>query len=199
MGTRMAPSYANLVLAYLEEKLYTKLKEKYGSEFGTYIEQNFLRYLDDCFIIWPHSKWDLDSFAKELNSLHPSLKFTQESRTSEIPFLDILVYLKDILVYTDLYYKPTDTHQYLHFNSCHPRHTKHNIPYSQARSLWTIIDDTEIRDRGPVINYREGGDGMKQEKKWAKAANAMTPDVEHVHIFMNHLLLTLLQQNESSI
>ena len=147
MGTRMAPSYANLALAYLEEKLYTIVKEKYGSEFGTYVEQSFLRYLDDCFIIWPHSKWDVDLLATELNNLHPSLKFTQECSPSEIPFLDILVYLKNNAVYTDLYYKPTDTHQYLHFNSCHPRHTKHNIPYSQARRLCTIIDDTEIRDK----------------------------------------------------
>ena len=65
----------------------------------------------------------------------------------KIPFLDIMVYLEDMKVMTDVYYKTTDTHQYLHFSSCHPRHTKHSIPYSQARRLCTIIDDETIRDK----------------------------------------------------
>ena len=68
MGTKMAPTYANLVLAYLEEKLYLKLRTDVNPEFSNYIEKNFLRYLDDCFIIWPHSNWNLDNFEQELNS-----------------------------------------------------------------------------------------------------------------------------------
>ena len=28
--------------------------------------------------------------------------------------------------------KPTDTHQYFDFKSCHPRHVKEAIPYGQA-------------------------------------------------------------------
>ena len=33
---------------------------------------------------------------------------------------------------TDLYVKPTDTHQYLHKDRCNPSHCKRGIPYSQA-------------------------------------------------------------------
>ena len=35
-------------------------------------------------------------------------------------------------VFTDVYSKPTDTHQYLESSSCHPRHVKQAIPYGQA-------------------------------------------------------------------
>ena len=33
---------------------------------------------------------------------------------------------------TSIYSKPTDYHQYLHFGSCHPEHTKRSIVYNQA-------------------------------------------------------------------
>lgn len=145
MGTKMAPTYANLVLAYLEETLYENLRNTFGSDYSKYIESHFLRYLDDCFIVWP-TKWNIDDLDKELNHLHPSLHFTKETSEHELPFLDILVLLKDGKIETDVYYKPTDTHQYLYYNSCHPRHTKNSIPYSQARRLCTIIDDDQKRD-----------------------------------------------------
>ena len=39
-----------------------------------------------------------------------------------------------------------DSHQFLQFKSCHPRHTKINIPYSQAIRLCTIIDDPVVKE-----------------------------------------------------
>ena len=39
---------------------------------------------------------------------------------------------------TDLYTKPTDTHQYLHRSSCHPLHCKNSIAFSQALRLCRI-------------------------------------------------------------
>jgi hypothetical protein len=41
----------------------------------------------------------------------------------------------------DLYSKPTDTHQYLHSSSCHPRHCKTGIAYSQALRLRRICSN----------------------------------------------------------
>ena len=69
-----------------------------------------------------------------------------EKSESEIAFLDIKISIQNNKIQTDIYYKPTDTHQYLTFNSCHPRHTKISIPYGEARRLCTIIDDPKIRD-----------------------------------------------------
>ena len=45
---------------------------------------------------------------------------------------------------TDIYYKKTDSEQYLLFSSCHPRHTKINIPYNLARRLRTIISEEQV-------------------------------------------------------
>ena len=44
---------------------------------------------------------------------------------------------------TDIYYKKTDSHEYLPFNSNHPRHVKEAIPFNLARSICTIVDDPE--------------------------------------------------------
>ena len=48
---------------------------------------------------------------------------------------------------TDIYFKGTDSKQYLLFCSCHPKHTKINIPYNLARRLRTIVSDEQILQR----------------------------------------------------
>ena len=47
---------------------------------------------------------------------------------------------------TDIYYKPTDSKQYLLFNSCHFKHVATNIPYNLARRICTTVDNTETRN-----------------------------------------------------
>ena len=49
---------------------------------------------------------------------------------------------------TDIIYIPTDSKQYLLFNSCHPKHMKTSIPYSLARRILTVasnVDTLHIR------------------------------------------------------
>lgn len=146
MGTKVAPTYATLVLGYLEETLYSKMKDKYGSSFSEFIKENFKRFLDDCFIIW-NKNTSLAEFHDELNSLHSSITFTFESSDEELPFLDVLVKLDNGRISTDIYSKPTDTKSYLEFNSCHPRHTKLNIPYNLASRIVTIVSDPSSREQ----------------------------------------------------
>ena len=43
----------------------------------------------------------------------------------------------------DLHVKPTDKHQYLQMDSCHPQHCKTSIPYSQALRLRRICSEDE--------------------------------------------------------
>ena len=62
MGTKFAPTYATLVLAYLEEKLYSEIETKFGKEFAIFIKENWKRFLDDCFVFWTKSKDDLKTF-----------------------------------------------------------------------------------------------------------------------------------------
>ena len=53
------------------------------------------------------------------------------------------IYLRDGWIGADLYVKPTDTHQFLHIDSCHPVHCKYAIPYCQALRLRRICSDEE--------------------------------------------------------
>ena len=48
---------------------------------------------------------------------------------------------------TDLFVKQTDTHQYLHFKSCHPFHIKKAIPYGQALRMRRIRSDVHVFDQ----------------------------------------------------
>ena len=73
-----------------------------------------------------------------LNSLHSDIKFTAECSDKQLPFLDVLVKKDGFKIETDIYYKPTDSKQYLLFNSYHPKYTRTGIPYWLARnvSVW---------------------------------------------------------------
>ncbi|MEW8548114.1 MAG: hypothetical protein AB2693_31815, partial [Candidatus Thiodiazotropha sp.] len=146
MGTKCAPTYATLVLGYLEQILYRNIQTQYGNELYIYIEANWKRFLDDCFTFWTKSKSELCLFHSMLNNLHPDIKFTIDCSTNELPFLDILIRKNKTNIETDIFYKPTDSKQYLDFNSCHPNHTKRSIPYNLARRICTIVSDRATRD-----------------------------------------------------
>ena len=51
------------------------------------------------------------------------------------------------VIETDLYVKPTDSHQYLQSSSCHPFHCKKGIPYSQTLRLNRICSETNSFDK----------------------------------------------------
>ena len=145
MGTKFAPIYATLTIEYLEVKLYEKVTEVFGDEFGNYFVTNWKRFLDDCFIPWTKTVSDLESLHNILNNLHIDIKFTLQFINTEQSFLDVLVKNRDGKIETDIYYKDTDSKQYLLFYSCHPRHTKINIPYNLARR--TIVSEEQILQR----------------------------------------------------
>ena len=105
------------------------------------------RYIDDIFAIWEHDQEALNIFLKEINHLHPTIKFTMEVSTKCVSFLDTTVILAGGILHTDLYTKPTDMHQYLSPNSCHPKHCTTSIPYSQALRLRSICSRREDFER----------------------------------------------------
>ena len=134
MGTCMAPSYANLFMGMLEERLLSA---------ATHSPRVWLRYIDDIFMIWTSGRDTLESFLTFINSFHPTIKFTNNISPVKLPFLDVMITIVDGFLHTDLYSKPTDTFNYLHWTSCHPSHTKRSIPYSLAFRLVRICSDTD--------------------------------------------------------
>ena len=72
------------------------------------------------------------------------MKFTSSFSFNKIPFLDVKVMLPNGRLETDLYFKPTDKHQYLLKSSCHPSHTKQSIPFRMALRLRRICSTDEF-------------------------------------------------------
>ena len=52
--------------------------------------------------------------------------------------------MTNIIILTDIFFKITDKKQYINFSSCHPKHTKVNVPFSLARMICTIVENKTI-------------------------------------------------------
>ena len=118
IGTKFAPPYACIFMDEVETEF---LKSQ---ELQPFL---WLRYIDDIFFIWTHGTQELDSFLNELNKFHPNLSFTYETSKERVNFLDLNLSIRNGAISTDLYIKPTDGHQYLHYYSSHPEHIKNLI------------------------------------------------------------------------
>ena len=85
-------------------------------------------------------------FVEHLNSRVPTIKFTSEQSTESVSFLDVKVKIVGNNIITDMFSKPTDSHDYLLYDSAHPQRCKDSIPYSQflrIRRLCTRVEDFE--------------------------------------------------------
>ena len=111
----------------------------------------WLRYLDNIFLIWTHGRAKLEAFN---NTFHPTIKFPLDISPIRIPFIDVMVTLLGNFLHTDLYSKPTDTFNYLHWSSCHPQYTKLSIPYSLVFRLVKICSpDAALTRRITDLNH----------------------------------------------
>ena len=71
-----------------------------------------------------------------------NLKRKKHTGNSKLWFKSIEIY-----IYSDLYCKDTDAHQSLQLHSCHPSHTKRNIPFNLAKRICTIVSYPELRTK----------------------------------------------------
>ena len=164
MGSIVAPVYATLAMGFLEIKMYTIIRNTFTADYCSYIENNFKRFLDDCFIIWDQRQ-DLKRFIEILDSIVPTIKFTVESDPNKMDFLDIILYRdENNQIITDIFYKQTNSHRYVDFFSNHPAHVKRNIPLTLAQRICSLVKDQNRRNlrleelRNYLVNctYPEG-------------------------------------------
>ena len=139
IGTKFAPFYAMLFMADLEEKMLEIFEKK--------SPMIWWRYIDDAFFIWEHGEESLRVFIDQINLFHPTIKFTPVYSKDEVNFLDRNIRLIDEELKTDLFAKPTDTHQFLDPISSHPYHYKKGIHYSQALRRNRICSDNANFDK----------------------------------------------------
>ncbi|XP_065660058.1 uncharacterized protein LOC136083998 [Hydra vulgaris] len=157
MGTKMAPPYACLVVGYLEEvKLFPKVLPIFFNKIECEnIQNNFKRNMDDGFVALLKSI-KVNLLLKCLNSLHPDIKYTDEqskisyTNTTQyqfLNFLDISVILHDNnIIETYIFYKPTNSNDYLNYKSHHPKHTKENIPFTLAKRIICFVSNRIIME-----------------------------------------------------
>ena len=118
--------------------------------------------MDDLFQVFNGTTRQLHQIYEEINSLHPTLKFTMEHTSIEnepqedgcaceekqlIPFLDTSLGIENGRSENDLHRKKTDRNQYLLPSSCHPKTTTLAIPYSLSLRIIRICAKTENRDK----------------------------------------------------
>jgi hypothetical protein len=122
----------------------------------------WMRYIDDMVMIWTHGRDQLDKFVKYLNDGHTTIKFTMECSSEKVCFLDTWL-IKDQEtneLYTTVYTKPTDTHDYLDFSSSHPSHCKTAGPKGQLLRIRRICkkdEDFESHSENMIAHYIRRG------------------------------------------
>ena len=125
-------------MAVLEENILRKVKKK---------PSVWWNYIDVTFFIWKHGEESLKEFINEINSFYPTIKFMTDWSKQKVNFLDVEVTLKNGVLSTDLFVKPTATHQFLDPTSYHPYYCKKGIPYSQKLKLNRICSDNSNFDK----------------------------------------------------
>ena len=103
MGTETGPSYANLLVGFIEHQVFIQYHGHKPELSG--------RYIDDYVGATSSTREELIQFTTAANSFHPALKYTWEISDTSLAFIDIKISC------TSVYYKPTDSHSYLLYSS----------------------------------------------------------------------------------
>ena len=114
MGTKMAVSFANIFIAHIETSLIQQNDTK---------PRIWKRYIDDIFSLWDSDKNKWTFLLNKLTNSTPHQIYGQNIR-EEITFLDTEVFKgerfkNESILDIRTHYKPTETFQFTHFNSCH--------------------------------------------------------------------------------
>ena len=113
MGSPISVVLAELAMQLVEKQIFENANE---------INQILLwkRYIDDVISIVP--KTSINQFHQFINSINQDIQFTYEIETNNsLPYLDMLIQKSNSgQLSFNIYRKPTNTGQYLKFNSNHP-------------------------------------------------------------------------------
>ena len=98
------------------------------------------RFIGDIFNFWDTNKEYIQVFSEKSISYHPTIKLTDEVSENETTFLDTTVYNgerfeNESILNARSHFKPTETFQCTHFNSCHPPGIKKGFFKGEALTL----------------------------------------------------------------
>ncbi|OCT68769.1 hypothetical protein XELAEV_18040060mg [Xenopus laevis] len=139
MGSNVAPTYANLYMAFMEEmSVY---------ENPTFQKHAILyvRHIDDLLVLWDGTLDTLTEFHTFLNNMEEALKFTYTCIGNTINFLDVQLTKVGAKLKTDLFRKETDS--LLHYTSFHPKSLRDSLPLTQYTRLKRIVSNEKDFDK----------------------------------------------------
>ena len=107
----------------------------------------FRRYIDDI-LLYMDASWrgKLNICFEKSKWILSLYKFFNESSKESIAFLEMKISWRNGKVCNTVYVTPTDGHQYLHYLSAHPYHSKKSVVFGQTlwiSSLWCAEKDFE--------------------------------------------------------
>ncbi|MCP3664598.1 MAG: hypothetical protein GY696_19260 [Gammaproteobacteria bacterium] len=141
MGTRVAPTYANIYMHDLEQKVLSS---------SPYKPFAYKRYLDDIFMVWTHGEEALKEFVDFFNHYQAAgtIKLTYEYSHTSFTYLDVAGHiLPSGTILTEVFKKSVARNSYLHYTSEHPKHLLNSIPYSQALRFKRICSNDASFER----------------------------------------------------
>ena len=97
------------------------------------------RFYDEIFHKWLENWLDIKQFHDLINGLDEDLKFIFKNQSRFLTFLDIQLKIVNNTLVFDIYFKPTNSFNYLTYSSCHPSHTKNNTALSLAMRIINIV------------------------------------------------------------
>ena len=169
MGTKMAPSYANLFMGKIEKQL---------QNLGKPHIHTWKRFIDDIFVIWTGSKEDFHTYMEQINQIHDTIKFTCEASNTEVTFLDVTVCKGEKFTSTGIldvrtHIKPTNKQLYAHASSYHPPATKKAIAKGEAkRFLRTNSTESTYQEMLNKLIIKLKERGYKKNKTYYAKPNA---------------------------
>jgi hypothetical protein len=141
MGTPVAPPYANLFLARLEQNVMhaSPVQPAY-----------YKRFIDDGFIIWEGTRVELDAFLTLWAAQYESINITSEISEISVHFLDLNI-SKDVdntgdrvpLIITT-YEKPLNKYLYIPFSSFHTPHVFKG--FIKSRLISYMVTNSRFKD-----------------------------------------------------
>ena len=123
MDSNLGRSFACLFVSYQEEKIF--------QSFQGPIPELFKRFVDDGIGATSMPRSDLENFISFVCNFHPALQFEYQISSSYLSFLDIKLQITDNHITTSIFYKETDSHNYLHSDSSHNPKCITSIPFSE--------------------------------------------------------------------
>ena len=179
MVIKLAVAFANICMASIEKEILRQSVNK---------PLTWKRFIDDVFCLWDTNKDEIEHSIEQANSYHPTIKFTAEVSQLETTFLDTTVYKgerfeKESILDVRTHYKPTETFQYINYNSCHPAGVKKGFVKGEALRLLrtnsskVVFEEniknfkTRLASRGYPSNLV---DKILSEVNFAERKNALT-------------------------